>query len=532
MDKSELVFTKYAQALKGVTGAANAQTYFGRLGSDIKGVGAAVGNAVASGADTIGKAVQGWNTLLSPYKGTPAQKMEWAGKAVKSVATDFIPGMAQGAINLPANVVKGVSDIGTGTVNSLSGGFFDKAKKNVDNFTNKLTDPFKVNFAGDRTGVAQESFNVGQFTGETAATAGAGAATNAVRTQAAKGLNYALPRVPKDISSVYAKGITKLTGDKYPITGPERSLYNFAKKDGAIVRGESPLFETNKSFYSIEGSIPSNDVIKNRTFLSKPDNFPENRFRTNTKTYTDPYTEMINYPTKSKHMGIDKYLTEKNNPYNSNLSKFTESRTYVDDVTNKHVSGPPLPIDVGKILKGRDSIFIDKPSRTAAIAVKDPTFKQAWSARQAQGFDMANDFKKGKPMTTFTHEAGHKLDKFEFRDAGRKVNSLERTPAQQNGMLTEESAANLKGVTYLKQHSNWYNPTNWLRDERFKLKQEPSFNTYRQANPQGGYANKDLFGNDIPNYAKKGVTNAFKVAPVTNTGKQNTQFPLTPLPKF
>lgn len=157
-------------------------SYFGGLYNDLKSVGAGINNFVKSTVDTGNRAVKGWGRLVDPTSSTTiGQRAGWLGKGLTSVGEDFAPGMGQGIINLPANTVKGLSNIGTGVVNSLSGGFFDKAKKNVDNFTSKLTNPFKVNFGGDRTGVAQESFNVGQFTGETAATAGAGAAAKVAK---------------------------------------------------------------------------------------------------------------------------------------------------------------------------------------------------------------------------------------------------------------------------------------------------------------------------------------------------------------
>jgi len=161
-------------------------SYFSNLWSDIKSVGNGIGNMAYKVGDTFSRAAQGWNTLLSPYKGTPAQKMEWAGKAAKNVATDFVPGMFQGAINLPANMAKGISDIGTGVINSVTGGkFFNTAKQNVDNFTSKLTNPFKVDFKGNRTGVNAESFGVGEFAGETAASVGFGSMAKANKIETA-----------------------------------------------------------------------------------------------------------------------------------------------------------------------------------------------------------------------------------------------------------------------------------------------------------------------------------------------------------
>ena len=154
-------------------------SYFGRLYQDLQGIGAGINNFVKSTVDTGNRAVKGWGRLLDPTSSaTLSQRFDWLKKGLTSVKDDFAPGLAQGAINLPANTVKGLSDIGTGIANSLSGGLFDNAKKNIDNFTSKITDPFKVNFAGNRTGIKQESFNIGQLTGETAATIGTGAIIN------------------------------------------------------------------------------------------------------------------------------------------------------------------------------------------------------------------------------------------------------------------------------------------------------------------------------------------------------------------
>jgi hypothetical protein len=155
-------------------------SYFGGLYNDLKSVGAGINNFVKSTVDTGNRAVKGWGRLVDPTSSTTiGQRAGWLGKGLTSVGKDFVPGMAQGTLNLIPNSIKSISDIGTGVINSLSGGFFDKAKKNVDNFTSKITNPFKVNFAGNRTGVQQEAFNVGQTTGEIAATAGAGAAVKA-----------------------------------------------------------------------------------------------------------------------------------------------------------------------------------------------------------------------------------------------------------------------------------------------------------------------------------------------------------------
>ena len=157
-----------------------AQGYWENLGNDISSVFTGIKNAATTVGNTLGKAAIGWGRLLDPTsKASLSDRASWLGKGLKSVATDFTPGMAQGVINLPANITKGVSDIGTGVVNSLSGGYFNNAKKNVDEFTSKITNPFKVNFAGNRKGVQQESFNIGQLTGETVVTLGTGAALNA-----------------------------------------------------------------------------------------------------------------------------------------------------------------------------------------------------------------------------------------------------------------------------------------------------------------------------------------------------------------
>ena len=510
----------------------NAETnkYFSGLWSDIKSVGEGIGNAASKVGDTAWKAAKGWDILLSPYKSTPAQKMEWFGKAVKSVGTDYIPGIFQGAINLPANTVKGVSDISTGFLNSVTGKKFSNIKNSIDNFTNSITNPFKVNFKGNRTGVAAESFGIGEFAGETAASLGAGAVTNGVKDLAAKGLNYTLPKVPKSVSSAYAKGITKLTGDPYPITGPERTVYKQMKNDGpTLMRGESPvLHDFDESYFTTDPRIPSDDLFKNRTFLNKSNRLVESKLADNLNKSNTPYKG----PLKE---AIDYYHVEDNpskryDSYRRHLQDESQLRQVIDNETGEtYYTMMPTKKHPG-------TIFIDKKNRNFDKDFNTDEMKfylkksNITTPRAVEAYKKKLISTKDNPVAVFGHENGHRLNTYE--DALKDANSLSRgvqpelrTPRMQKIILDEEAAANRNSLEALNKNTKWYHPTGWLRERRLKDKLGKAFQSYVEEKPLGGYHNKDMFGNILPNYAKKGIANAFKTVPIANFGKQNDYKP-------
>jgi len=480
-------------------------SYFGGLYNDLKNVGAGINNFVKSTVDTGNRAVRGWGRLLDPASSaTMGQRAGWLGKGLTSVGEDFVPGMGQGIINLPANTVKGAADIGTSIVNSVSGGYFDKAKKNVDNFTSKITDPFKVNFAGNRTGVQLEAFNVGQTAGEIAATAGAGAVANGAKNLAARALNYTLPKVPKSISSAYAKGITKLTGDKYPITGPERSVYKQMKDSEInIMRGESPILHHNHSYFDYSGRIPSGAVFNNRTFLNRAESTKGVRLD------------------RSPHMNI-------------NTGSPVKDKQNFDSIINTWDKYDNR-FGIGKN-DGGGTMFIDKISRNFDNELKSremgdmsdqPSNKvlREWALKD-----------KASPVLVSGHEYGHYLnqsidDKFNA-NAGRRLKPEERTPAQQKAILDQEAGANKQSLDALNKETRWWHPTGWLRERRFASFMEDRFGPLKSSNPLSGHDNKDVFGNILPNYAKTGTFNAFRTVPMSNYGRRKDVPPYSPFSTF
>lgn len=499
---------KTAQALKNVTGAAKASTYFGRVGEDLKGFGSAINNTISSAVGTGNKAVRGWGRLFDPTSSaTLGDRASWLGQGLKSVATDAIPGAAQGVLNLPTNIARGATGLFTQALHTATGQNYKEPKKMIDGFVNKVTDPFQVNFAGNRTGVAKESFNVGQVTGETAASLGSSAAFNTGKSLLAKGLEYGLPRVPKNISSAYAKGITKLTGDKYPITGPERQVYSELKNDNTtIMRGHSPATVLNRSFASKDGGLPSRNYAENRVFLNNPANIPASNLK-----LRGSFHENV----------LDPNLTALNNPFKTKTGKPTNSNA--NAVFEEAVPTPK-----------NSAIFIDKQNkleRTIPSFIETDPGIAYFRRNGAYGKKVGNTYeyeairRKDNPVATLFHEKGHLDNK--LIDAKNDIATIRKIPKgeltfeQNRKMLQHEASANFNALTDLKSKSKWYNPTNWLRAERYQYKPSSlAFSTYRKYHSNAGFTNKDMFGRDLPNYSANGLKNTAKITPMTTYNQQ------------
>lgn len=440
--------------------------------------------------DLASRAYQGWNTLLDPKKGTPSQKVEWLGKGLKSTWNDFVPGMAQGAINLPANLAKGVTGLAVGGFNYFTNGI---AKNKANSFKEKAysaMNPFMVDFAGNRKGVNREAFGVGEFAGETAASTGVGVANKLARMTAGTMIDKGLKAIPKPIQGAYAKTITKLTGDPHPLWGPEMKMLNEMKKNNVVYRGVSKR-GLNSSYAAPDGEILSADAVSNRVFYSKPENFPKDLRRFKTGEFGN----------------MDIELSRVNNE-NGLPSRLSRSNTY------GFVNGSPQEIYKYKLkdnntsanlhdVSGRGAIFVDKKFNITPDDSKLKRFAQAISNKTREN-----------PVSAATHEFGHILtpdylkEKYSAIAEGSKRNVVEK-------MQLSEGMANRAGVNFLKQNSNWYNPTNWFRDLRHEAKFSPFHMSYRAPGltiPSKGY---NVFGKPIPSYLQRTGAAAF----ITNSQK-------------
>lgn len=434
--------------------------YFSNVWNSVKETGNDMANIGKSVYNTADKAVKGWGTLLDgkiPFE----KRTDYLKKGLKSVRDDFFPGVVQGAVNLPTDALKGTFNLGAGVVNTLTGGKFTQAKNNVNTFLNKVTSPFQIDMSGKRTGVNSEAFNIGQVAGNVASSVGVSAATPFARTTFGAAADKVMSNIPTAVSSRYAKTITKLTGDPYPITGPERALLRKAKEENLVYRGDG---QQVGSHYSVHGIVMSNTAVKNRNFYN----------------IKDVYDGNVNNTIKQKGLFDRNIVTANNNAIGS----------VIKEKNIKRESGlwrvPPENRDVSINPPKKGAIFIDKgPSKN------EPMFN-SYSERLKYKV-------KDSPVTVLGHEYGHAIDHkaamSPFKDytltekvkarfgKGGSSDRYKRLKGREQGAnetLRGESAANLNNLNFLKSNSKWYNPTNFFRESRLESRYLEPYGSYQK----------------------------------------------------